>query len=200
MKNIFGYSLQVIAFLSTPNSPYLLRFVSLLQEVPFRLTRNVMTFLSPLLVDGVLASGMASAGLALSDQASNLMPFLELMLHDDMVAWQQHQNSSSAAASSSTADASCASGEGDGAIKGRAAHNAQVVLNRLEAVAPRAQYSPLTSTTTAAVPAAAGASRNLAGGRVQRDERVDHQVYRLIEAAAQPERLCQMSPNWMPWL
>jgi phosphatidylinositol kinase/protein kinase (PI-3 family) len=38
------------------------------------------------------------------------------------------------------------------------------------------------------------------GGRAQREQRIDHIVHRLIEAAAQPERLCQMNPTWMPWL
>jgi phosphatidylinositol kinase/protein kinase (PI-3 family) len=176
-----------------PTAPSHFCFVPFsMQEVPFRLTRNVMTFLSPLLVDGVLASGMASAGLALSDQASNLKPFLELLLHDDVVAWQQ--TSSSATGASAASDAS---GEED-PMKGRSSHNAQVVLDRLEAVAPRAHYSPtsITPMPTTAV----GASSNPTGGRVQRDQRVDHQVHRLIEAAAQPERLCQMNPTWMPWL
>ncbi len=38
------------------------------------------------------------------------------------------------------------------------------------------------------------------GQRIQREHRVDYIVHRLIEAAAQPERLCQMHPTWMPWL
>ena len=40
-----------------------------LEDVPFRLTRNVMTFLSPLLVDGVFASTMAATALAVKNNA-----------------------------------------------------------------------------------------------------------------------------------
>ena len=59
----------------------------LLQEVPFRLTRNLMTLLSPLLVDGVFASSMASTALALADQATTLRPYLGLVLREDLVDW-----------------------------------------------------------------------------------------------------------------
>ena len=58
--------------------------------------------------------------------------------------------------------------------------NVQTVLDRLSKAAPRVQLG--------------------SEGRVQREHRVDHIVHRLIEAAAQPERLCQMPPTWMPWL
>jgi len=146
------------------------------QEVPFRLTRNVMTLLSPLLVDGLLASGMAAAALALADHAADLKPYLELWLRDDAAAWH-----ASAAAPS---DAEQVAGEA--ARASQVATNAQVVLERLEAAAPRVLLSPSPNPND--------------GLRVQREHRVDHKVHRLIEAAAQPERLCQMDPTWMPWL
>ncbi len=60
----------------------------------------------------------------------------------------------------------------------RTARNLKLVLERAASAAPRAS----------------------AGDRIVREHRVDHIVHRLIEAAAQPERLCQMSPTWMPWL
>ena len=62
----------------------------------------------------------------------------------------------------------------------RVKRNVKHVLDRLQTAAPRVQLND--------------------GQRVQREHRVDHIVHRLIEAAAQPERLCQMNPTWMPWL
>ena len=51
-----------------------------------------------------------------------------------------------------------------------------------------------------AVDGAGGGAGSGGGSRVQLEHKIDHKVYRLLEAAAQPEGLCQMKPTWMPWL
>lgn len=144
------------------------------EEVPFRLTRNIYTLLSPLLVDGAFASAMAATALALSEKAPVLKPYLVLLLRDDLVCWHAGKGQPKSDAEQQAFERQLAD---------RVAKNATRVLDRVHTAAPR--VSPPNSTT----------------GHVPRHEhRVDHIVHRLIEAAAHPERLCHMNPTWMPWL
>jgi len=107
----------------------------------------------------------------------------------------------------------------------RVENNVNYVLDCLEAHAPRVMLASdvIGSTSGGGVsspalpaqqqPAAAtvGSSPLLArqppsseaeqsSSRVQLEHKIDHRVYRLLEAAARPENLCQMKPTWMSWL
>lgn len=137
------------------------------EEVPFRLTRNITTLLSPLLVDGVFASSMAATALALSNKQHMLKPYLVLLLRDDLQSWH---------AAKAPPRPDIEQRQHERQLQDRVNKNASRALERIEKAAPR-----LTSST-------------------RHEQRVDYVVHRLIEAAAQPERLCLMSPIWMPWL
>ncbi len=140
------------------------------EDVPFRLTRNIMTLLSPLLVDGVFASSMATTALAVSEKSATLKPYLTLILRDDLMSWHASKMQPQTDAEQRRNEAQLAE---------RVSKNVKHALDRVQTAAPRLSHS---------------------GGRVHREHRVDHIAHRLIEAAAQPERLCQMNPTWMPWL
>ncbi|CAB1109030.1 unnamed protein product [Ectocarpus sp. CCAP 1310/34] len=57
------------------------------EDVPFRLTRNMSTLMSPMLVEGVLALTMVSMSGALMAKKEVLEPFLALILRDDLLSW-----------------------------------------------------------------------------------------------------------------
>ena len=69
-------------------------------------------------------------------------------------------------------------------LKERVTKNVDRVMDRVNAAAPRVVAS----------------STGDAGGAPRYEHRVDQIVHRLIEAAAQPERLCHMTPIYMAWL
>ena len=126
------------------------------EEVPFRLTRNIMTLLSPLLVDGVFASSMATAALAISEKSLTLKPYLTLILRDDLLSWQ---------ASKTQPQTDIEQCRVEEQLSERVNKNVKHALDRVQTAAPRLSHS---------------------GGRVHREHRVDHIAHRLIEAAAQP--------------
>jgi transformation/transcription domain-associated protein len=147
------------------------------EEVPFRLTRNLTTLLSPLLVDGVFACSMGVTALALNSNKNKLSSYLALILRDDLVA--STMNTSSGNNMKCTNDLE--QREVERAQEPFINRNVNTVCELLHTAAPRALMDQ-------------------SGERVLREHRVDHIVHRLIEAAAQPERLCMMSPSLMPWL
>lgn len=56
------------------------------ESVPFRLTRNITTLLSPYLVEGGMCTAMVAAAAALAKRSEALEPYLSLLLRDDIVS------------------------------------------------------------------------------------------------------------------
>jgi phosphatidylinositol kinase/protein kinase (PI-3 family) len=152
------------------------------EEVPFRLTRNLTTLLSPLLVDGIFATSMGATALALDSNRSKLASYLSIILRDDLLASATLGGSNNLV--SSPANMKCSTDSEQREIEKtqevKVTRNMNTVCDLLHNAAPRALMDN-------------------SGERVLRDHRVDHIVHRLIEAAAQPEKLCMMSPSLMPW-
>eukprot|EP00615_Pteridomonas_danica_P006202 CAMPEP_0114352786 /NCGR_PEP_ID=MMETSP0101-20121206/18188_1 /TAXON_ID=38822 ORGANISM="Pteridomonas danica, Strain PT" /NCGR_SAMPLE_ID=MMETSP0101 /ASSEMBLY_ACC=CAM_ASM_000211 /LENGTH=726 /DNA_ID=CAMNT_0001493323 /DNA_START=2470 /DNA_END=4650 /DNA_ORIENTATION=- len=147
------------------------------EEVPFRLTRNLTTLLSPLLVDGVFACSMGVTALALdTHRDTKLLSYLSLILRDDLVAATMISNSTNNMKRKSDLEQRDIEKAQEPMIN----RNVNTVTDLLHTAAPRALMDQ-------------------SGERVLREHRVDHIVHRLIEAAAQPERLCMMNPSLMPW-
>jgi transformation/transcription domain-associated protein len=61
--------------------------LELSEEVPFRLTRNITTLLSPFLIDGVFATTMITTAQALYSRYDIIQPYLNLVLRDDLLSW-----------------------------------------------------------------------------------------------------------------
>lgn len=148
--------------------------------VPFRLTRNLTTLLSPLLVDGVFASSMGVTALALDTNRDKLSSYLTVILRDDLFSAGVQNSVSSPHANMRKGKTDSEQRTMEIAQESTVARNVKTVCELLHNAAPRALMDN-------------------SGERVLRDHRVDHIVHRLIEAAAQPERLCMMSPSLMPW-
>lgn len=61
--------------------------VERLENVPFRLTRNLYAFFTQFGVEGVFMTAMAAAASALVQRNSNLEHVLALFFRDDITAW-----------------------------------------------------------------------------------------------------------------
>ncbi|GAB5370731.1 hypothetical protein AAMO2058_001518200 [Amorphochlora amoebiformis] len=57
------------------------------ESVPFRLTRNITTFLTPLMVDGIVASVLTAANSCLLRNQDVIRNYLCLFIRDDLLSW-----------------------------------------------------------------------------------------------------------------
>ncbi len=55
--------------------------------MPFRLTRSLVEFIGPFLLEGVFIPAFASISSAMNAKRSTLEPVLHLLLRDDILAW-----------------------------------------------------------------------------------------------------------------
>ncbi|KAG5177723.1 hypothetical protein JKP88DRAFT_189050 [Tribonema minus] len=141
------------------------------EEVPFRLTRNVTALLAPFLVDGVLTTAVATAAQGLIAQREALHSYLSLMLRDDMVSW--HGSKSQTLRKEAEVRAI------ERQLSERMNKNVVKLLDRLESLCPR---EGLRDPNTGAAVA------------------VDKRAHDLVEAAQNEGKLCFMPPTWMPWV
>jgi len=56
--------------------------------VPFRLTRNLKTFLNPIYADGIFGSSMIGAALCFAHYKEHLQNHLSLFIRDSLIVWQ----------------------------------------------------------------------------------------------------------------
>ncbi|CAM9397833.1 unnamed protein product, partial [Phaeothamnion confervicola] len=84
------------------------------EDVPFRLTRNLTTLLSPLLVEAVTAPAMVAAAQALFQQRDFFRPYLALYLRDAMLAWYSRRPGAGGPGSSSGGPGGSGGGSGGG--------------------------------------------------------------------------------------
>lgn len=148
-------------------------FLELGEDVPFRFTRNMERALSPLIVEGYLATGMAVLAQAMTNKKEVLQPYLSLMLRDDILSWHASKTSIKTEAEQRAIEKQL----GD-----RVNKNVAKVMDRLESCAPTPPSQSHTSAQSHKHPA------------------VDQKVYELIEEAKQERKVDQMNPIWMPWL
>ncbi|CAG8494359.1 1120_t:CDS:10, partial [Paraglomus occultum] len=73
--NMANYVLAVSPLMATPES------------VPFRLTRNLQTFMTPIGVEGVFASSLMAIGQSLIDPEFDLSQYLSIFVRDEVAAW-----------------------------------------------------------------------------------------------------------------
>lgn len=62
------------------------------EQIPFRLTRNLTTFLGPFVLTGVFVSTMTSAAACLARNQEVLKNYLCLFLRDDLVSWSEKKS------------------------------------------------------------------------------------------------------------
>lgn len=70
-------------------------FIDEIRPVPFRLTRNIESFIGPFLMKGVFAPAMASGATAICSNEADLDQTLQLLFRDDIVSWYLSKSSGS---------------------------------------------------------------------------------------------------------
>ena len=143
------------------------------EPVPFRLTRNLQTFLTPFGVEGVYVAAFASAAGALADgrQQQILQSQLLLYFHDEVLNWgwrralgdQVFQPTSEV-------------------LHSFAQRNVDTVLKHLDLVTPR--------------PPQGGPGE---AGKPRTEKHCQQGVCDLVLVASSPKNLCRMDPTWHPW-
>eukprot|EP00253_Pinus_taeda_P027347 PITA_27347 len=145
------------------------------EPVPFRLTRNLQTLLTPFGVEGIFVSSMCAAAQSFVAQKSqHVQHHLAMFFRDELLSWSWRKQS---AMPSQTASA--------GAInpvdfEKKLATNVEQVIGRIKGIAPQCFLEKDKNTTEPL-------------------QSVQRGVTELVEAALQPKSLCMMDPTWHPW-
>jgi transformation/transcription domain-associated protein len=153
--------------------------------MPFRLTRNLHSFMTRPGVQGPFSVGMTAAAEALMGEEDILSNQLCLFFRDDLLSWhasktrllsldsQAAGRSSSPSASSGPASPAMAQRRVESQVQQRVEANVSLVLDRIR-----------------------GLSLKKDGGKSARGKSVEE----LLEVATSPERQREMYPTWYPWL
>lgn len=163
------------------------------EEVPFRLSPNLMAVFSPFLVDGVFVPTMAAVAQAMTQKREFIQPFLHLMLKDDILAWNMSK-------ATMPREAMLDQKKMESVLADRVNRNVLKVLERLVVCAPAlpSEKHPFVSPLQHGA-GTGGMSSGMAtigaGG-----EMIDARATLLVERAAKHEYVAQMAPTWHPWL
>lgn len=141
------------------------------ETVPFRLTRNMTAFIGPHGLEGLLIAVAVAAVQGLMQERSCLPSQLALFLRDDILAFVQRRLNVRSIASIKLPQPQ---------VEAAVTYNVTQCLGRLEKVGPKSSVTPPTQDGQLANPEAG-----------MRD---------LMNIATNPINLCQMDPNWQPWL
>jgi transformation/transcription domain-associated protein len=140
------------------------------EEVPFRLTRNITTLLSPFLIDGVFATSMVTTAQALSAHSDVMFSYLRLMLRDDLQSWH----------ASKTAVRSEFEQRGiEKQLNDRVQKNVNRVMARIDDVC---------------------AKPSLVVKETNRPVAADTRVHELIRSSQSDKALSSMNATWMAWV
>jgi len=140
------------------------------EPVPFRLTPNMQHFLGPILVDGVLASGIMAFGRCLTEPEYDLDQQLCLFARDEVMTWIHGRGKQWTHEESFMQSVS---------------HNIGVVVSRAEMLACKAEREqPVLNAQAGQAPITAP---------------VVQTVSNLISKATQGARLARMQETFMPW-
>ena len=142
------------------------------QRVPFRLTRNLRELIGHTFEDGRFIPAMATFAAAVKNHLEELDPVLKLLMRDDIIAWYT---------SKSMAKSDSKTQELEKQLHDRVLKNVSSAQIRIVECSPRRPPKDLTPDNLPTDP-------------------VDKKVRSLIKEATNKENLCQMLPNFQPWL
>jgi transformation/transcription domain-associated protein len=140
--------------------------------VPFRLTRNFVSFLTPYMLDGVFASSMTAMNSCLFRNQDVLKNYMCLFIRDDLLSWNSAKVSATTSASQRQLEQQLGS---------KITENVGLVLKRIHLLMPAVSRQDLQ-------PQAGKAPTP-----------VNSKVHQLIKCATSKSKLCLMSPTWSPW-
>ena len=166
------------------------------EPVPFRLTRNLNTFLTPFGVEGMFVASMAAASRALVQPKTCLDVHLALYFRDELAALQSRSrgsNGSQQQSSGTQGGGSFVSMSDDDTMKRQAQANVQETFKMIRTLtgsgAPGTNPGQGHRDRAATFTPANDAGRDI------------HQpIIELVERALSTDNLCKMDPMWHPWL
>ena len=153
------------------------------EPVPFRLTRNLNTFLTPFGVEGMFVACMSAAARALVQPKTSLQYHLALYFRDELTAWFSRPRGANATYQSGQggqAGAPKAAGVDDAVLKKQVQENVNVVYARIMSLVGGGALSPQQQ------------------DGIPRD--IHQPINELVERALNSENLCKLDPMWHPWL
>ena len=141
--------------------------------MPFRMTRNIVEFIGPFLLEGLFIPSFASISAAMHAKRSVLEPVLHLLLRDDIISWYT---------SKSTARNDQKTKELEDQMADRVWKNVHFVLERFEECSPKeVENANVEAIQSNPAP-------------------IDIKVRNLVDAATNSEHLCLMPPAYQAWL
>ncbi|KAH7432383.1 hypothetical protein KP509_07G020000 [Ceratopteris richardii] len=148
--------------------------VEFTEPVPFRLTRNLQTFFTPFIVEGLFVSSMcAAAQSVVSPKSQHVRYQLAMFFRDELLSWSLRRPPGMPAAPA-------AGGIGSAELKQRVTTNVDQVLARIKKIAPQSFPEEDENNPESL-------------------QSVQQGVTDLVEAALRPKNLCMMDPTWHPW-
>jgi len=142
------------------------------EVVPFRLTRNITSFIGPHGFEGALIAAGVAAAQGLQQERNSFPSLLSLFFRDDMLSFAQRRLNRRAIAAVALDHAK---------FEAVLLSNTNQCCARLERVGPRSSVTPPTNQQGQLVNPQAG-------------------MRELVGIATSPANLCKMDPNWQPWL
>lgn len=144
------------------------------EPVPFRLTRNLQTFFTPFIVEGLFVSSMcAAAQSVVAPKSQHMRHQLAMFFRDELLSWSWRRPPG-------MPTAPAAGGIGSAELKQRVTSNVDQVIARIKKIAPQTFPEEDESNPEAL-------------------QSVQQGVTDLVEAALRPKNLCMMDPTWHPW-
>jgi transformation/transcription domain-associated protein len=157
------------------------------EMVPFRLTRNIQNFLSPMIIEGVIGGSLGSFNQLLYQQQDILKHSLYLFFRDDLVSWESAKR---------PFDNDQQIRLFEKQIRERVNANAVQFLKKIHLLIPNPQSTqPLGFDVN-----------NKTGGQGQGGPGqqgiqipINAKVLQLIKIAMAKTKICSMQPTWAPW-
>lgn len=157
------------------------------EPVPFRLTRNLTTALSPTLIDGLFSAVMMSTNACLLINQELLENYLSLFIRDDLLSWNNIKH---------PVDSNVTQRAIEQANKKRVAVNTSMVLKRIHMLIPTPNPTP-SAAERAAYAAANGG--HMSNNPPIQPQPLNHKIHLLIKDATSEHKLSNMSAQWAPW-
>lgn len=143
------------------------------KSVPFRLTRNIESFIGPHLLSGVFIPAMASAASAILANQNDLDPALSLLFRDDIISWYVSKSAQREGSIRSTQDL-------ERQLADRVTRNVSLVKGRFKKCAP--------------------IDSNSKDDNQDLNLPTDEGARQLVAMATSSENISQMSVSYCPWL
>eukprot|EP00466_Bigelowiella_natans_P000476 jgi/Bigna1/33130/e_gw1.1.3.1 len=144
------------------------------ESVPFRLTRNITTFLTPLMVDGIVSSVLTAANSCLLRNQDVIRNYLCLFIRDDLLSWNSTKMSMPDDRGQRQLESQ---------LRDKIRNNVSLIIKRLHVLMPSQSDTKVRNNDSAINPPMP----------------MNYKVSQLIKDATDKERLCMMSSTWQPW-